>query len=539
MPDEIKQKIGVEADEAIRKLKEVSDAEQQLAGDVEQAGDEARSASGEMDGLSKAHEGLSNNLKGMIAGAFSIGALTKLIQLNTDAIRENADATNRLKEAQLDLQFLNQGYRGDELAAVKRASEIVGGADAQAELAATYAQLKSKTASLEDDERIALFEQLVETSLTTTTKPSQLVPLFATASQFIADPERLQAIVRKTQELSPAATADLLAKEFPQAFGAGRSAGLIPEQTAGLLASALKVDEATGGTALRTILQVLSGAATPEQVKILEGIGAPPSMGTIGQLGRIGELIRSGELSKADQVKLFGGPYQSIAAELALSGEYQGNIEQIIQASQGGVDITQEAIRNIFAADAQQATRLKTRQVEAEIENIKSNDLNAQRIELAKKLMELEMRKRGYSEARIQLVLATMKVASGLGGSPELTIDVGAPGGNAFRTLTGGEYGGDIARAVKAALDALPDTDVSSIGDAFRNPDGPPLPDLGDLSTHPYAAGVDLFEGGRSGSLQRFMRANKLAIQQIQNQYNLSGDGTTRFTEDAGTDDLP
>ena len=142
-----------------------------------------------------------------LAGAYlGVNGLIHALRTSQQAMQENARVANELKEAQRNLQFLSQGFGPEELKATANAARLKGGQDAVLDAQTAFADMKSQTASMSDADRIALFNQLVQTSLTTDAPMSELVSLFAKGSQYVADPERLQSIIRKTQELSPAAS---------------------------------------------------------------------------------------------------------------------------------------------------------------------------------------------------------------------------------------------------------------------------------------------------------------------------------------------
>lgn len=477
--DEIKQRITVEADQAIRDLERVTEAEQKHARQIKrtgdaaeqsgerskkagdqtrQAGDEIRKSGDAAEDASRKHDklgttwsNLSNDV--LVAGAAAVGALTAALRLNTQELERNAEAANRVKEVQIDLQFLSQGYRPDELAAVRAAAEKKGGPNALSDMATTFAELKSKTAAMGDRERVALFEQLVETSMTTSAPASSLVGLFAKGSQYVADPDRLQDIIRQTQILSPASSPKVLEKELPRALATGAEVGLTAEETSGLLVSAMNIDEESGGTSLRNIMTILAGGTTPEGMKILEAAGAKPEQGVLNQL----DALRNAQLNPAQMTTLVGRENFVTFAGMLRQGQYRDNIGSIYTTTQGTGDPTAEALQNILSGDRQQALRALTDQATTRIEGIRADDREAQEAMYVRKRLEEEMLKDDRAPYYINYKLWGYDQAVGVGMSPVA----------ATKFAVGFQERKRYVPVAEQALEEMPDLDVSEIGDAY------------------------------------------------------------------------
>ena len=465
MVDEIKQRYEVEADEALRAHDQVADATKRVGDETKETGEKADDASNKVGILQRGYTALLSSVGGLLAAYGGAAGFNYLLRLNTEELERNAAAANELKKAQVDLQFLSQGYRYDELAAVEAASNL--GTGTQAELAGVFANLKSKTAALDDQSRIALFEQLVETSLSTSASPSDLVGLFARGSQFVNDPERLQNMIREAQRLSPAASPTALEATLPSSLAVGNTVGLTAEQTTGLLVAAITANEESGANSLRNIMTILAGGTTPDGLDILKNAGASPGSGIVNQL----DALRNANLGVEQITTLFGREnYSTISAILQLN-QYGSNIESLYQATQGGRDLSQEAIQNIYSSDRQQALRLQNEQIKNQIQNLQARDVGAQEYELIGNLLELQRLEEGGSSLRGAIDQGLYRA---LAGTEFLDPE------SAAALIRQSSIGPNRASGfIDQAIQAGPQTSVTIIGQQFNNAEDPGLVDSG------------------------------------------------------------
>ncbi len=372
--------------------REASGGLDRLKQTTQEAGDQAEASGKQQLDLTGAVENFGRQLVAM----FGVGSLTAVIgkfhqewrdeiRATNEELKAQADLTNEQALALRDLQFLRAGFSAADLSIVDRGAVLTG--EGRSAIGGAFAELRSKTASLTDAQQVALFEELLETSLTTQNPASTLVPLFAKGSQFVADPNRLQSMLRKMQELSPAASPGVLASKFPQVLNPGVDAGLTPEETGGLLVEALTVSEENGATSLRNILTILAAPDTDARRQILSDRGAGPSIGVLEQL----RVLQRGGMSLDDQVALVGRENLSVFGGLLRRNEFDSVIGQINQASLGGTDITEDAIKNIFNEDERLRKAVQTRQVEQQTEGLRSNSRRAQDFALARSIVEREL----------------------------------------------------------------------------------------------------------------------------------------------------
>src|SRR3990172_2182488 len=341
--DEIRQRITVDADEAIRKLRDVSGAENELEHQTRRAGGAAEQASRDAGLLDRAWGAIRGQLLGLVAPFAGIGALTTVLRLNSEAMAENVRLSRELAQAQRDLLFLSTAGSAAELAAVQRSAEIVGGEGARVELTGAFAQFKSQTANLSEQQRLGLWQQMIETSLTTATRPTELVELFTRGRNFVQDPQQLQNIIAQTIIESPESNPAVMARLLPRVLPIGAAVGLQPAETAGLLAFAAgqagSADE--GATGLRNIIAALQGRGTPESQKILAGLDLPQGMNFFGQIAALTAAQAAGRLSLGELEAIGGRENLALFSSLlAKPQEMRQTVGRLVAAAGGEQDIT-------------------------------------------------------------------------------------------------------------------------------------------------------------------------------------------------------
>lgn len=384
MTDELKLRMTVEGSpESIRKIEAVAKAEKGLKTTTKAVGDEQEKTKKKTGLLMRGLEGLRNSLLG-VAGSLT-GIFIAALRASRREMLENADAANKLKNAQKDLIFLSNRLRKDELAAVRQASALTG--QDEGAVAQSFAQLKSQTSNLNDKQRQDLFQQQVLQSFTTSAPIGSLTNLFSKGSKFISDPKRLGNVIRQTQIESPEASPAKLAQLLPSVLAIGREAGLRPEQSAGMFAFAAgRTGTAEEGkTGVRNIISILQGGATPEGLKILKGAGATQDKGVLGQLK---SLSKAG-LSLGDFTKIFGRENSAVASSFARDPEALfDTIGRIEEAGASKRNLTRDAVQDIFSKDRSLQLQVITAQAKARIQSIKARDIGSQEANAAKVLAE-------------------------------------------------------------------------------------------------------------------------------------------------------
>lgn len=476
MSDEVKTRVSIEgADQAVSDVKRLVESEKKLLEQdkalaewankvregitkstdaVKDGGREAVAAASKYSSLKSAMDGILSSVQGLIGGLVGTAGLVAAFRAQNEQLQENARLSNEVARSQLDLLFLNQGFKPGDIAVVDDVANMTG--QSRASVGQAFGQFKSKTSNLNDDQRLGFFRELAQTALTTEAPIGQLVPLFAQGSLYVNDPNRLQNIVRKTQELSPEASPQALAKLLPEVLPFAGGLNLKPEEIAGLAVTAMTVSGSPdkGITALRNILLTLGGGGTDEQKALMEELGAPTSMGTFKQLAVLSGAQKTGGLGIEKMTGLVGKENAQVFLSMLQNPDLlRNNVSAIVAAGQGSKDLTEEAIVNIIGGSEQQKLRLQTEQATARIEGLKSKDVGAQKTMLARKLMEEEMIRRGYSPSARTVKLTAFDVAVFGGASAERAVE-----------LSEG-FGDDLSDVVSNRIGQGPMLDAQMIGD--------------------------------------------------------------------------
>lgn len=388
-----------------------------------------------------------NELKGMIAGYFGVNAaisgFSTLLRLNTEEINKNVEAATRLALARLDLQFLSQDYKPEEIAAVRRAGEITGDLP---DAFRAFGELRSKASHLSEADQLALFQEIVETKLTTTAPMSELIRLFVETREHIEDPQQLQNLLRKAQEFSPASTPERMAKALPQLLEVGREAGLDPDQIAGITAAALLADEESGDTVARNLMAIFAGGMRGPARKLFEKHGATPDKGFMEQM----RILAEADLPVEDAARMVGRENFAVLLNLLRNRERtEGFIGGIRDARLGPEDLTAQALTNVLGKDEGQRLRLQTAQAAARAEGIRGDDTGAQRVELGRQLLQESLLRQGRPAI----------VRGPTGGLYTALTAMGFEPGTIANL-----FGGPTERDIDRGLAAGPDLDVGQIG---------------------------------------------------------------------------
>jgi hypothetical protein len=474
---EEQEKAGRKAEEAARDAKKLGDAVErtgdqavEAAGDTRSLADETAKAGGaaggaavEVDKLEKSSgflrtgfDSLVSTVRGLVGGLVGVGGLIAVWRANREEMEANVRVIRELAEAQRDFLFLSSGNTAEELDAIKDAAEIVGGKGSRALLTRTFTQLKSQTADLSEEERLGLFQQLIETSLTTSTSPTDLVELYSKGIRYEPDPQRLQNIIAQTIRDNPESSPAVVGRLLPQLLPVGSAAGLTAAESAGAFSFAAGAagSPEQGATGLRNIILALRGRGTPESREILERVGAGPDLNFFGQLSALGSAFDSGQLNLPDLESIGGRENTALLSALLRGrGDLNANVRRAVSASTGE-DITRVTLERTLDEFATQNIELLTRQAEARVESMRLEDTDAQRAALGRLLFEEALRRNNaLSPYRRGFQLIGYDVLTGFGLSPENAVGAIEPTGTDL-----------FSDPVAAGLNGRANIDVSRIG---------------------------------------------------------------------------
>jgi|GEM_PF-4656842 len=413
--------------------------------------------------------GLRTQALGLVAALVGATGLLSALQKSRQEIEENAAAANRMKEAQLDLLFLRNDVQPEDLQMTKDAARLIGGKDALLDTNAAFALLLSQTPGMPEAKRRAIYREAVESKLTTSASLTETIPFYTGNIPFVEDPNELQGMYRKAQELSPEASPRKLARLSPRVMQitAEPDVDVAPADAMGFLVKGLELtkgDPDSGATHTKNFLLRLRGRQTPEGEEILERLNASREKNLHDQVENLKTALESGQTNLAELQAIFG--METIQVALGQIRQYdstQDYIKQIRESSSDGKDPTADALREIYGGDEQLSFMQKIKQAEAELEILKSEDINAQRIQLGRTLFEGELQRRGMSKYRRDLWLLGYDTLTGGGASPEWTLDFIVPDDKLIETYED-PYKGTDQTVVDRMNELLPNLNVQSIG---------------------------------------------------------------------------
>ncbi|MEM6551773.1 MAG: phage tail tape measure protein [Planctomycetota bacterium] len=390
----------VEIDRLGRELADVTEAERRHRRELDRVVNKHRQANAEIGrtrgligGLGRLWQSATSGIKGYVAGFIGFAAVTRLIQAQNQELQQNLQLMRDLANAQRDFLFLGGDETPREKDAILQGARVIGGKDAQEQLTRTFAQLKSQTSTLGTEDRIALFNELVQTSLTTETAPTDLVELFAKGRQFIDDPNRLQNVIAQTIIESPESDPSAIARLLPQTLPLGQAAGLSPEEVAGLTSffAGRAGSPEVGVTALRSVILRLQAQGSDQQEQLKDQLGIDDEQSLLANLQALAQARRAGSLDLTALKGLVGEePAAVLSSALDAPDQQAQIIGRIVEAGQSPRDITGERLARVLRENPAIANELRTRQLEfavAEQQRAKADS----RVQQARLLLEKQL----------------------------------------------------------------------------------------------------------------------------------------------------
>jgi len=390
MPDPIRQRVEVQADDAQRELKETSRATDDMSRSTREAGEEANRASSEHDDLAKKLAGIVS-VAALAEAAFS--AYNDMVRANTQALKENAEQADRVAKASLDLSFLQAASDPEEREFAQRAA-VFAGRDPTEGLTA-FGRLKSLNPQATQKELRGLFAQVVAKGQQTQTPLGDLVQAFDVINKFVDDPVAsgniLDQAITEAGEIDPAKLSPLIGQFLGTAVNIGK---LEPGEAVGLLAGAtgLGLPREKATTGLLNIVLALSGKNEQgRRILTRAGVGRGDP---IEQLREISKAIREGRLPEQDLEAIVGRDALPLASALAderlLEGRVLSSAANVQAAGQRSESQILEKSSRQFREDLQLALSLATDQSKAEEQFIRGQDTVAQQVAAARAALSLE-----------------------------------------------------------------------------------------------------------------------------------------------------
>lgn len=422
MADEVKTRLTVEGDEAIRTLEDAARAEQEHADALDKAGeaaagaaektrdqgeatDEAKGKTGEASAeLGHLTNALGINLAsitGMVGGIVGVGGLIAAYQQwleNIEAVnqrlQENAQIVRDNAEARLNFVALQGVESAEDVERIDAFAAFAG--RSPGEIARVQGSLRSQfpNASSQDISNLTL--EVAAASQLTDASPTELAQGLSVIFREVGDARVAGNIFQEAIQQAGEAEPGRLAQEVGKFIGIGSQiGGLDAGEAAGFAAAGtglgLPNEEATTG--LKNVLFAIRGRGTPEGNEILDGLGIDRE-NVINALQQISAARQAGQIDDA-QLEAIGGR-EAAPVFAALSDPIK---LQNFLASVGAVDaaedfegrIVTDKAESIFTPGSIQSANLLIKQLEAQTESVRASDQRAARVAEARAALELRL----------------------------------------------------------------------------------------------------------------------------------------------------
>ena len=321
----IEEKISVTgAEEAKRQLDAHSDSLKGVGAAADQTADKGGR-------LSRWFGGMIARL-GLAAGAWR--AVTAVIQEHNRALREGAEAMQRMAEAQRDFLALAEQLDARERERVTGMAPESG--RSVEEVSRAYAILKSSTPTLSQDDRMAMLGQVLQTGKTTSASLEPITRAFTLLNSLTGlRGEALQNLFRQTQIEAGEADVGRIAANLGKTMEIAPSAGFGPAEAAGLFSVATRMQGSErAATALGAIFSRLVGHQTPEGQAILQAAGVRADMTGMQRFSTVAQAIASQRISFGQAQQLVG--QEAAGTMLSLSRNW-GSVQQAVGNIGGAV----------------------------------------------------------------------------------------------------------------------------------------------------------------------------------------------------------
>ncbi len=396
------------SEQANRELERTAQATRKVGDATESAGKRGATAT------RNAVEQMSSYAK-QAAAAVGIGALTKALRENSEAMQENAEIAASQQRRITRLQFMGDFFaEHPEARAEVRAYAEFGRRPAE-EVADAWYNLRSKGAFLDDEAQHGMLQEALEISRTDPdVGVDTLVDMFLLYSKKTGerDANRIQNVIKQTIAEAGAGAKDV-ASQMPKFLPWGIAGGMSGAESAGLWAYATTElgDAGEATTALRMVYQGLEGQWTPAQKRLMRRLGVKPGMSFMEKL----EALGGKDLSVA-QLDVLAGRGGAMLSSLTKNIEdAKAAMGRITAVDRGDIDLTAAAIEDVFGKDAVAKMVEDIQGLDVEIENIRAGDVNALEWDHHIKQHEAMLRRKGASEAKIGLQTRILRAAAAMG----------------------------------------------------------------------------------------------------------------------------
>lgn len=368
MTDEIKTRINVEADEAVRTADRFADSTKRIGDETEETGKKADGFGGVTEKMTGAMMGFAASL----TGAFGVNALLEVyrknIEVATQAMEQNIKAVREFAQARLDLVALSGVETPEQLQSIDRLATLSGRSPSEVARFQTLltSQLASATPAQKDDiaNLTAIKGQQSEASLAELAAP--LITIFrstqdARSASNIFEEAIVQAGVPDPAQLGPL---------IGQFAGPGQSLGkLSAGQAVGVVAAATSLGLApeVAVTGFASTQTRLFGKSTPAIKDIIKRVGIRTD-NFENALRDIVDAFQAGKLNEADLEELGGAEGLRVLATLAKpenENAFFAGVDAVEAAeNREGLAVADKS-KGIFESSNLQLFNLQAKQAEA------------------------------------------------------------------------------------------------------------------------------------------------------------------------------
>lgn len=489
-PDPIKQVIradydGKPVEDAARDMKDLGDTTKKAGDQSEQTGKQTKSlseSSGVLGRVTQFATGAMASLAATLSGTFGLNALmsryNEHIRANNQLLERNAQLARDSAQARLDLAALSGAETPEDVAFLDRASAFSG--RSQAEVARLTAQFKSALPDANKQQIESLVSEVSSFGQITPAPLSSLAPAFLSIYRLTGDARvsgnLLKSAIDQAGESDPAK----LGREIEKFVGVATQIGGLDAATAvgfGAAGTGLGLPNEIATTGLKNVIFALRGKGTPDGVKVLERENIPRENLIEGLLA-IQAAVESGRISPAELEALGGREAAPVFAALSkqdILDAFLAKVEAVRATESLPGRLSEQTAEGIVESSQVQGLNLLAKQQEVQAENIKASDLNALRVQAARRIVErlisqrqaegklsgaqgeavLEEFDRLTSLERVSSVLQLGEIAQRASGSGAGFVEriIGANGSGGFQDT-------QFRREVIAGLGAGPETSV-------------------------------------------------------------------------------
>ena len=360
---------------------------------------------------------------GLVGITATIGAITKAIRVQIQAMKEHAQIAAEQQKKLIALQSMGTFFEDhpDARKEIRAYSEF--GRRSFEEVTDAWYGLESKGAGLSEQQKKGIMHEALEFGRMEPEADLQsIVEMFSLYAKETREKDinLIQNVLRQTLSKAGASLSEV-AQFMPRFLSLGISGGLTGAETAGIWAYATtrtgRPEEATTG--LRNVFSALQGKGTPESQKLLSQLGITPEMGFFEQLNTIAAEQRAGRFGVPEAEMLAGR--ESIAVLLSMLTDPQAMMQtvgEVAGAARGDIDLVKEKLHEIMTKDEFAFLEDRRRQLQVKLKNIKGQNKKALKQDVFLKEFEVALREEGLSEWIVRFAVWSEEVGMAAGYEP-------------------------------------------------------------------------------------------------------------------------